>query len=103
MAESHPHSKDTGTGTAIVRNLIADDGAACDIHNKPDISFHATDFDIGFVGSKYFAGFVIKVLDKWFDTDGSGFAVVGYLLMGDTDVIKIFERLRCFSLGIVRD
>ena len=70
MAECHSHCEDAGTDTAIIRNLIADDGAACSIHDKPDISFNATDFDIGFIGSQYFAGFVIMIIDKRFDADG---------------------------------
>ena len=74
------HCEYAGTDTAIIRNLIADDGAACSIHDKPDISFNATDFDIGFIGSQYFAGFVIMVIDKRFDADGSGFAVVSYVV-----------------------
>ena len=93
MAECHSHCEDAGTDTAIIRNLIADDGAACSIHDKPDISFNATDFDIGFIGSQYFAGFVIMVIDKRFDADGSGFAVVSYVVDEETKWIveKIFE------------
>lgn len=96
MTESHPHSKDTGTDASIVRNLISDNGSACGIHDKPDVSFDTADFDIGFISSENITCLVIIMIDKRFDADGSRFAIVGDLLMGDADVIKIFECLRCF-------
>ena len=97
MLKCHSHGKNTGTDTAVVRHLVTEDGAAGGIHDEPDICFDAADFDIGFIGSKYFAGFVIIAIDKGFDTDGCSFAVVGDLLVGDADVIKVFESLRGFS------
>ena len=99
MTESHPHSKDAGADTSVVRDLISNNGTACGIHDEPDISFDTADFDISLVSSKYISSFVIIVIDKGFDTDGSGFTIVGDLLMGDADVIKVFERLRCFPQG----
>lgn len=96
MAKSHPHSKDTGTDTSVVRNLVSDNGAACSIHDKPDIGFDTADFNISFIGSKNITSFVIIMIDKGFDTDSSSFAIVSNLLMGDADVIKVFKRLRCF-------
>ena len=86
MAESHPHSKDAGTDTSAVRDLITDNGTACGIHDKPDIRFDSPDFDIGFVSSKNIACFVAVMIDKGLDTDSSSFAVVGDLLVGDADV-----------------
>ncbi len=81
MLKCHSHGKNTGTDTTVVGYLVTNNGAACSIHDEPDICFDATDFDIGFIGSEYFAGFVIIVIDKWFDTDGCSFAVVGDLLV----------------------
>ena len=65
-------------------------GAFCGIHNKPDISFDPSDFDVGFIGSKCLAGFVVKVVNERFYTDGCGFAVVGDALMGDGNVVDVF-------------
>lgn len=95
MTESHPHSKDTGTDTSVIGDLVSDNGAACGIHDKPDIRFDSTDFDIGFVSSKNIASFVVVMIDKGFDADSGCFAIVSDLLMGDADVIKVFKRLRC--------
>ena len=97
MPESHPHGKDTRTDASIVRDLISDNGTACGIHDEPDVSFDTADFDIGFISSENITCLVIIMIDKGFDADGSRFAIVGDLLMGDADVIKVFECLRCFS------
>ena len=64
MTESHPHSKDTGTDTSVIRDLVSDNGTACGIHNKPDICFDTSDFDIGLVSSKYISCFVIIMIDN---------------------------------------
>ena len=81
MSECHSHSEDAGTDTAVVGYLVANDRTAYSIHNKPDVCFDTTNFDVSFIGSQYFAGCVIIVIDKWLNTDGGCFAVVGYLLM----------------------
>ena len=81
MLKCHSHGKNTGTDTTVVRYLITDDRAAYSIYDEPDICFDATDFDIGLIGSQYFAGVVIILINKWFDTDGGSLAVVGYLLV----------------------
>lgn len=81
MSESHSHCEDAGTDTAVVGYLITNDRAVYSIHNKPDVCFDTTNFDVGFIGSQYFAWFVIIVINEWFDTDGGCFAVVGYLLV----------------------
>ena len=65
----------------VFRDLITNDGTSGCIHNEPDISFDTTDFDIGFVSSKYSSGIVVIVVDKRFYTDSSGFEVVCNLLM----------------------
>ena len=97
MSECHSHCEDAGTDTTVFRYLITDDGTACSVHDKPDVCFDATNFDVGFIGSQYSAGFVIIVVNKRFDTDGGSFTVVGYLLVGDVDVIKVLQCLRGFS------
>ena len=91
--ERHAHGKDTGTDAPIVGYLVADDGAAGGIHNKPDIGFDAADLDVGLIGNKSFS-FLIRILvNKGFDADGCGFAVVCDLLVGDVDVVEVFEGL----------
>lgn len=95
MPESHTHGKD-GADTAVVRYLISDDGTAGSIHDKPDISFDTTDFDIRFISSKNTACFVAVIINKGFDTDGGSLTVVGDLLMGDADVIKVFQACEVF-------
>ena len=99
MAESHPHSENTRSDTPVVRDLISENGAACGIHDKPDIRFDTPDFDIGFISSKNIPCFVIIMINEGLDTDSSCFAIVGDLLMGDSDVIKVFQRLRRFPQG----
>ena len=97
MTESHPHGKDTRTNTPIVRNLISNNGPACSVHDEPNVSLDTADFNIGFIGGKNIASFIIVMIDKGLDTDSGCFTIVGDLLMGDADVIKILERLRGFS------
>ena len=83
----HTHGEDAGTNTTVIGYLIADDGAGGSIHDEPDISFNATDFDVGFVSGENISFFVGVLVDKGFDTDSGGLAVVGYLLVGDADVV----------------
>ena len=55
------------------------------------------DFDVGFIGDKGLP-FVIGILIyKRLDADSGSFAVIGDLLMGDLDVIEIFEGLAGFT------
>ena len=51
------------------------------IHDEPDISFYTTDFDVGFISSKYLASSVVIVDNKGFDTHSGGFAVVSNALV----------------------
>ena len=81
MFKCHTHCHYAGTNTPVIRDLITNDGTSGCIHNEPDISFDTTDFDIGFVSSKYSSGIVVIVVDKRFYTDSSGFEVVCNLLM----------------------
>ena len=89
MAKSHSHGENTRTDAPIVGYLIADDGAPGSIHDEPDVSLDAPDFDVGLIGSKDAAGVVIIVVNKGLNTDGSCFAVIGDLLMGDGNVVQI--------------
>ena len=81
LTESHAHGKDAGTDAAVVRDLIAKDGAGHRIHDEPDVSFDPADFDIGFVGNKGGSGFVIIVVNERPDDEGGSPGVVGDLLV----------------------
>ena len=85
--EGHAHGKDAGTDTAVVRYLVADDGACCRIHNEPDVGFDAADFDVGFISGEHIPFFVRIVIYERLDADGSCLAVAGNLLVGDGKVI----------------
>ena len=99
LTESHAHGKDAGTDTAVVRDLIAKDGTGHCIHDEPDVSFDSADFDIGFIGNKGGSGFVVIVVNERLDDEGGSPGVVGDLLVGDPDVVKIFESLRGLAQG----
>ena len=93
MPESHTHGKNTRTDTAVVRRLITDDGTAGSIHDEPDVSLDTMYFNISFISCKNTTGFVVVIINKWFDTNSGSFTIVGYLLVGNADVIKIFQSL----------
>lgn len=97
--ESHTHGQDAGADTTIIGYLVADNGTGCSIHDKPDVCFETADFYVGFIGSKDSSFFVRILVNKGLDAAGSGLTVVGDLLLGDTDVIQIFECLRGFAQG----
>ena len=101
--ESHTHGKDAGADTTIIGYLVADDGTGCSIHDKPDIGFETADFYVGFIGSKDFSFFVRILVNKGLDADSGGLTVVGDLLVGDADVIQVFECLCRFCAGTVQD
>ena len=88
--ECHTHGQDAGADTTIIRDLVADDGSCSGIHDEPDIGLDTPDFYIGLIRSEYTPLFVGVQIDKGFDTDGSGFAVVSDLLVGNADVIQVF-------------
>ena len=79
--ESHAHGEDAGADAAVVRDLISYDGAGGGVHDEPDVGFDAADLDIGFVSGEYAAFFVRIPVNKGFDADGGGLAVVGDLLV----------------------
>ena len=95
--ESHAHSEDTGAHATVIGYLVADNGTAGGVHNEPDVSFDAADFDIGFIGDKCCPLMVGILVNKRFDADSSGFTVIGDLLMGDADVIEILKSLAGFT------
>ena len=97
--ESHTHGEDTGTDTTVIRYLIADDGSGRSVHNKPDIGFDTTDFYISFIGSKYIPFFVRVLVNKGLNADSGSFAVVGNLLVGNVNVVQVFQGLGGFSQG----
>ena len=99
LMESHTHGKDAGTDIAVVRDLIAKDGMGYHIHDEPDVSFDPADLDIGFIGNKYGSGFVVIVINERLDAEGGSTGIVGDLLVGDSDVVKIFESLRSLAQG----
>ncbi len=74
----------------VIGYLIAENGTCGGVHDQPDVSFDATDLDIGFISSEDIPFLVRILFDKWLDTDGSGFAVVSDLLVGNSDVIQVF-------------
>ena len=87
---SHTHGEDAGTNATVVGDLIAKNGTCGCIHDQPDVSFDAADLDIGFISSEDIPFLVRILVDKGLDTDGSGFAVVSDLLVGNADVIQVF-------------
>ena len=99
LTESHAHSKDAGTYPAVIRDLIAKNGAGYRIHDEPDVSFDPADFDIGFIGNKGGSGFVIIVVNERLDDKGGSPGVVGDLLVGDPDVVKVFKSLGGLAQG----
>ena len=85
--ENHTHCKDTGTNTTVVRYLLADNGSCSSIHDEPDVSFDATDFDVSFIGSENIAFFVGILIYKRLDADSGSLTVVGNLLVGNADIV----------------
>ena len=99
LTESHAHGKDAGADATVVRDLIAKDGTGDRIHDEPDVSFDPADFDIGFIGNKGGSGFVVIVVNERLDDEGGSPGVVGNLLVGNPDVVKVFESLRGLAQG----
>ena len=97
--EGHPHGKDTGADATVVRYLVTDDGTGSSVHNEPDIGFDAADLDIGFVSGEHRILLVRVLVNKGLDADGRGLAVVGDLLVGDADVVEVFQCLGGFAQG----
>ena len=96
MLEGHAHSHNAGADAAIIGYLIANHSAGSRIDDQPDISFDAPDFDISLISNKGRILFVRISIDKWFDTDSSGFAVVSDHLVRDGNAMYILHRLGGF-------
>ena len=94
--EGHAHGEDAGADAPVVRDLVADDGAGRRIHDEPDVGFEAADFDVGLISGEHIPFFVGILIDEGLDADSGSLAVVGDLLVGDGDVVKVFESLRGF-------
>lgn len=99
LTESHAHSKDAGADAAVVRDLIAKDRTGYRIHDEPEVSFDPADFDIGLIGDKGGTGLVIIVVNERLDDEGGSSGVVGDLLVGDPDVVKVFESMGSLAQG----
>ena len=99
LTESHAHGEDAGADAAVVRDLIAKDGTGHRIHDEPDVSFDPADFDIGFIGDKGGSGLILIVVNERLDDEGGSPGIIGDLLVGDPDVVKIFESLRSLAQG----
>lgn len=84
---------------AVVRYLIAKDGAGGDVHDEPDIGFDSADFYVDFIGSEDISFFVVIQIHKRLNANSGGLTVIGDLLMGDADVIQSFEGLRSLAQG----
>ena len=93
IPERHAHGEDTGAYATVIRHLIADDGAGGGVHDEPDVGFDATDFDVCLVSREHVSFFVGVLVNKGLDADGGSFTVVGDLLVGDADVVKVFQSL----------
>lgn len=97
VLESHPHCYDTRPDTTVVRETITDNGTGCGVHNKPDVSGDAADFDIGFIRNEHRVFLVMISIYERLDADCGRTAVIRDLLMRDRDTIKVFESLRGFA------
>lgn len=88
--ECHAHGEDVGADAPVVRYLVADDGAGRRIHDEPDVGLDAADLDVGLIRSEHIPFFVGIPIDEGLDADSGSLAVVGDLLVGDADVVKVF-------------
>ena len=87
--EGHAHGEDAGADATAVGYLVTEDGACGGIHDQPDISPDPADFDVSLIGCENRVFYVRVVVNEGLDADSSGLAVVGDLLMGDTDVVQV--------------
>ena len=99
IPKCHTHSEDTGTDATVIRHLIADDGAGGGVHDEPDVGFDAADFDVCLIRGEHVSFFVGVLVNKGLDTDGGSFTIVSDLLVGDTDVVKVFQSLGSLAQG----
>lgn len=97
VTESHAHGEDAGTDTPVIGYLVTENGTGYGIHNEPDISFYAADFDIGFISNHCVGSLVIVVIYERFDYKGCGSGIVGNLLVGDLNPIQVIQSLCGFT------
>ena len=93
VPECHTHSEDTGADAAVIGDLIADDGTGGGVHDEPDVGFDTADFYVCLIGCEHLPFLVGILVNERFDADGGSFAVVGDLLVGDADIVKVFQSL----------
>ena len=79
--------------TTVIGYLIADDGAGCSIHDEPDIVLMPRILMYGLISREHVPFFVGVLVNKGLNADSGSFAVVGDLLVGDADVVKVFQSL----------
>ena len=91
--KSHSHSKNTRIDTTVIRYLITNDGTFGSIHDKPDISFHTTYFNVSFISSEYLTSVIVVIINEWFDTDSGRIAVFSNTLVRDINVVKVYQSL----------
>ena len=97
MLEGHAHSHNARTDTAIIRYLIADHRPGRRIDDQPDVTFDAADFDVCLISSKGGSLLIRIGIDKGFDADGSGLAVIGDHLVGYGNAVDVLHGLCGFS------
>ena len=81
MLEGHPHCHDARADTAVVGNLITDDGTGCGIHYEPDKALDAAYLYVSLIGSKSVTFFVRICINEGLHAEGGGLAVVSDHLM----------------------
>ena len=97
--KSHAHGQDAGADIPGRRDLITEDGAGYFIHDEPDIGFHATDLDIGFISYKLVRGLVVIGIHEGADNDCGRFGIVIDHSMGDLNPMDLFEGLYSLPKG----
>ena len=76
LVESHAHGKDAGTHITGGGNLVSEDGARYFVHDKPDVSLHALDFDVGLISSQLVGRVVVIGVHERTDEYGGGFGII---------------------------
>lgn len=68
--ESHAHGEDARPDGTVVRNLVAEDGAGCGIHDEPEVAFDAPDLDISLISRKDGGLWIFVVVNKGLNDNG---------------------------------
>ena len=88
-AKGHSHCQDTRTDATVIGYLIAKNRACGSVHDQPNVGFDPTNLDISFIRNKDVVLLVRILVYKGLDAYSSGLAVVGDLLVRDTDVVEV--------------